>query len=334
MKEYVRIVSFISPSLELQLLKYELSTELIDAFKKMWKLYEQLKNIVLLVLPNEIKGIFQSNNVLRVLLDTAINNTQSNIIFVSTYKKDNCKNISAVDVFSDGDRSEYANRFIINALHDMKYPCLWSLQEERIKKSICLCCHDVDKPCFCEMELICNAPLSDANLFLTELARIASMSTELWCVKRDSLTAHDVKALGFLIAILHGVDLSMHAPVSTDALTDGFVNDLRNIRNIDSLTNISFSVLRAALFPSVSDPTTTRNEFSIDWHRNNPFIKQKIKLYRIDVVAPSKTGIGKTSGIERVLMGVDSSSKKYFLAYTDSHDFSDALITNRVSLLS
>jgi hypothetical protein len=108
---------------------------------------------------------------------------------------------------------------------------------------------------------------------------------------------------------------------------DKFCEDIKD--NPDSnLVNITLSIARAALLPSASDPINTRHELSIDWHRHNPFKIQNTKLYRVDVVPWSRSGIT-NSGVERILMADDGINKR-FVAYTSTHEFVTTTIKARL----
>ena len=328
MIKYIRIISTISPNIESLLRNYQLLDELGDLFGSAYNFFVNLKHIIVFIIPIEIKGIFYSNKKLRIFLELVENNTQTNIIFVASKKIRECKLSNLSKIFTQFREAESVNRQIVNSLYFRRIPLLVDKEKLEIEKKECTAC-GIEKMCARPINLV-TIKIPDYEIIKEKLVEISGKNIKLWHLQRKNIDSNDLKALAFLAGIFYGFPEDKLSFVKRYFIHKKLIDDLKRKVSNDYLP-VAFSMLRAAALSSSSDPNTNRETFSIDWHRNNPFIVEGRKLFRVDVMSATESGIN-NSGIERLLMA-KYKGHIYFLGYSSSHEFFKETIENRIATM-
>jgi hypothetical protein len=328
MTKSIRIITTISPNIESLLRNYQLSDEIGDLFGSAYKFFVNFKHIVILIIPIEIKAIFYSNAKLKIFLELVEKDTQTNIMFAPSRRIKGCKLSNLSKIFPQFGEAESTNRQIVNSLYSGTVPLLVDKEELKIEKKECSVC-GIETNCAKPINLA-TIKIPNYEIIKEKFVEISEKNIQFWHLQRENMESNDLKALAFLVGIFHDFPEDKLSFVEKYFIHKELFDDLR--RNISSdFVPVSFSMLRAAALPSSTDPNTNREPFSIDWHRNDPYKIRGRKLYRVDVLPATESGIN-NSGIERLLMA-KYRGHIYFLAYSRSHDFSKETIENRISTM-
>lgn len=324
----IRIVSCLSPKLEDSLLAYSIDDDLIKTFEDSVVFFNNAKHLTMLIIPNQLLAYFNAHPRLRMLKESIIINPQSNVIFARIQLPDDCKESDFSTKFDSCQSSVASLTQIIWYLSQRKIPSLIDCEANVLEKRHCDLCGFVH-PCYPDISLH-TYKLPDFEQFKQMLLEVAGRGIEHWSIKRESATPLDMKILAFLLCVFYGFPDELVSQVKDIDIHEKFCRDIKDSQGAD-IVNIILSLTRAALLPSASDPNTRRHELSIDWHRHDPFKLGHYKLYRVDVVACSRTGIT-GSGVERILMA-DDGVRKQFIAYTSTHEFVTDTIRGRLENL-
>jgi hypothetical protein len=199
----------------------------------------------------------------------------------------------------------------------------------KIEKKECNAC-GIEKICAKPIDLF-SIKIPDYENIKEKLIEISGKNIESWHLQRKNIDSSDIKALAFLAGIFYDFPEDKLSFAERYFIHKELCDDLKRKISNDYMP-VAFSMLRAAALPSSTDTNTNREPFSIDWHRNNPYKVEGRKLYRVDVMPATESGIN-DSGIERLLMA-KYRGKIYFLAYSSSHNFSQETIENRISTMN
>lgn len=321
-----RIRLTFSPKLESDLFLGNNIDQLSSLITQCIQLLKKFKNISILTIPNEYRSCFHQHKRLKPIIDL-IDTTQSNVLFESTQKKSFC-NIDCTLSMFENETASIATRKIVNLLSEKNVPILLGLDKHSVKKFVCDTCAN---------KHTCS-PIYDASSFLLpqdessfEIVSTsnAAKSLELYKTIAPPVTSKDLDFLLYATAIANGTPIPSLLTPGSVFFTQDFTNDLRSL-GWDDVFLVSYCVYRAAAYPS-SQNRKQRTESSIDWHPNDIDECNGFKLFRCDVVEPDKTGI-RVSGARRMLFS-KYKDKNYFLAYTDTHDFSSQMINQRTLAL-
>ena len=242
----------------------------------------------------------------------------------NTYTNECCTIVNNT-AFTCYDDCLHTKMCIVNILSSSKVPVTIGIDVHELIKSQCDLCPQ-DTSCKPPIRLTSN-PAPDFNNFRDIAIPEITKSLDYWQIKKNELTDVDIKVLMALMCIFYGVDEEKIAQISQIELTSFFINDIKNC-DFKNLKEIAFSIFRAACYPSAQDQRN-RHALSIDWHKNNPSTIDNYNLFRIDVVAPKKTGI-RASGKSRSLM-TRVNNKIIFFYHTDNHDFCTRTIKQRLT---
>ncbi len=329
MTKSIRIISTISPNIESLLRNYQLIDEIADLFSSAHDFFLKLKHIIVFIIPIEIKPIFYSNIKLKIFLDSVENDTQTNIIFAPSKRLIECKLSNLSKIFTQFNEAKSVNRLIVNSLYSRKVPLLVDKEKLKIEKKECTACGS-EEICARHINLF-TIKIPHYESIKEKLVEISCKNIEYWHLQRESIDPNDLKALAFLAGIFYGFPEDKLSSVARYFIHKKLCNDLKHKISND-YAPAAFSMLRAAALSSSTDPNTDRGPFNIDWHKNDPFKVQGRKLYRVDVMPATESGIN-DSGIERLLMA-KYRDKIYFLVYSSTHDFSQKTIENRISTMN
>lgn len=321
-----RLTSCPSPYLEKCLHDYNVGSDVESFFFKLLHTFEPLKHVALHAIPRDYISVFHSNPKLRIFFDL-INNTQSNIIFYDCKLEEPCASLVG-DLFEGKLDAHKVYSYILLNLQKTKIPLLLDTKNGLLCKLNCKngCGHSVCSP-------MCEIPISivdDIEKLNSYFRSIAKLQIDTWSINRKNLDAVGLKHLMFLLVFLFDVVKDFAGAIDKLFIHPDLIRDIQ--RGEEDISSIIFSIFRAFAYPGVGDPTRERHPFSVDWHINSPRRMNGHQLFRIDVVAPTRTGI-KGSGKNRLLMTLKN-EEAYFIAYTEDHDFSDQVIRVRTSDLS
>ncbi|WP_174406883.1 hypothetical protein [Desulfovibrio subterraneus] len=289
---------------------------------------QNIKSLIFLAIPIEIKPAFHSNMLLNMFMETIESDPQINIGFVKSPHRDGCKNTNTLNLFPNEHTAPAIYNFIASTVHNEKLPFSIGGTAQTIKKETCNACGR-GKPC----SITINIPqitANNINTFKTRIKQICQTTIDTWYTSKPDTDHNKIKILSYLLACLHDTPENLLPKQDSYLLHPDIIHDIR--KSTTPLEHIVFSLFRSYAYPSRTSPEGRAITHSIDWHPNTPKLINGYTLYRIDVLPPTRTGI-KTSGPRRLLLGVKNNTK-YYLAYTDSHDFSRDLITTRTSLAS
>jgi len=326
LNEY-RIKTHISPKVESKLLNWDIDQNLIDYFFKTIGIFKSLRHLCFFCIPMELLTIFESHKILKLFKEQVTHNSQSNVMF---YKESlSCEStINLIDIFPAYPESNYAKKYALRNLESKSEPSLIDSEKEILKKNICNVCGE-SKPCNNE-RTISTIPLADLDRFKKDLHSVVERAIETWHFDTSKVTNKDIKGLALLSGFFYGFPFDKLNMAENLLVHRDLIDDLKKM-NALSLTELAFAMLRAISLPSSSN--INRVDFSIDWHRNNPY---KIRgydynLFRVDVVTPNRTGIH-SSGKKRLLFA-QKEDYKIFINYTDEHDFTKESIELRLKSL-
>ena len=326
-----RLVSFLSPEIEDLLITNNITSELVLFFKNLIEFCNKTKYVIFFVIPNTIEFAFNFNKELKMIKESIIYSSQSNVLFIPLDKKLPCAiNAGQISqVIPSEHISDSSKNLIISYIHSRKYPLLLDISKSSVSKIRCHTCDPSEYICSDEFNIdIATIPTEET---LEALADIAETSISLWHINRKNVSCSDIKSLSYLNGILYGLNYEALECINKYDIHEELLCDLKD--NHDSnFSNVAFSMLRAIAYPPSS--STDRHKYSIDLHRNNPYkIKEyDFNLFRVDVMPPTKSGVS-SSGVERLLLA-QKGDRFTFVCYTCEHDFVLPTIKNRLSCIN
>ncbi|MFC1743350.1 hypothetical protein ACFL35_05095 [Candidatus Riflebacteria bacterium] len=318
MRNEVRVLAILAPRFREQLEIYPIEKQVVSFFINSRLFFESFKTLLLFIIPLDWKNYFYSDKRLRLFLELVQNDSQSNIVFFPVAFPKNCSISNLTRIFPEQDKDNPSLIHILYSLWCKKIPFLMDLEESEVKKMNCQACTK-EFFCFQNIDLrVTNVPPKEKLAdFLKE---ISAENIEVLKIYRKSLSIQDLKFIALLVGFLQNIPkkklslckkLEIHPQIAK--------KDLKG-NGTQEIINAAFSIFRARAFPSSQGPKNKRDHFSIDWHPNSPDKLQGWKLYRVDSVLPGRSGLGRTSGVKRILLA-KKGEKTVFLLYTPDHDF-------------
>lgn len=310
-----RIKCYIGPIIESFLQNYDID-KLANYFNIIKNNFSLLNRTAIFVIPSEYIQVFISVPFLKIFWSTYAVNTQSNIIFAPTMLDSKCKCTAIENLFPDNSFAYTVNFNIINSLINYKEPIFIDIADSIVKKLQCSSCNEVI-PCSVDWQgnVIGIDKIENINdIFKASLGK----TIDYYKSKSREISEDDLRYLAFVTGMFHGFPVENLNDCTNIIVHESLLIDLRRGTNSD-IEDIAFTMLRAVSMPSAQ--SFERCKFSVDWHKNTPYSlpDYNYKLYRVDVVKPTRTGIT-ASGINRLLMA-KTDSKTVFLLYTEQHDF-------------
>lgn len=321
-----RILATISPEVESIIYSDHSADSLYDFFSKSITFFKYFKQSTFFLIPREALGVMAIDRRLRTIKDCIETDTQSNIIFCSKKSIDEC-NFNDINDIIDGDNYSTVSKMnILSSLYNNKFPIIFDIKSTLIKKIYCESCSST-RACKNEYDFISNViPSSNEYSIIARKLYLRYMNVASYNL--HELSEINLKEIIFFNCILYNIDSDYLECIENIFFTKNFINDI-NKYNINDLSKIAFAAFRACAFPS-STGTEIRHEYSIDWHRNDPFTIDGFNLYRVDVVDPTRSGVKGSSGVERILM-CKKDGKTFFNYYTNKHDFDKKSIRIRLN---
>jgi len=307
-----RLIVLLSPYIEKSV--YEGNEHVVGWFISTLKLFRRMKNIANLIIPSNL--YYSCNTKIKIILEPYKGDSQSGLIVL--------ENISVPCETTNGlfDFDFYSDfvRLFVFFMNSRDVPLVIDETAYELKK---IKCADCLPERFCNPEITVNtALLKQEDHGYDEI--ISNFYEDYLCyLNRNKLidTDKDINVLSVFTAMLHGVPQDELVKFRGVKYHDSLLNEIKDLNRQD-LKDVVSSIFRAIVFPPTGD-NSARHKNSIDWHVQPGFKK----IYRCDVVPWHKSGIG-ASGKKRLLFKkVDNET--HFLAYTNSHDFSNSLIEKR-----
>ncbi len=329
MKEYL-LRATISPFLEQQLIQKINFVSTAKALNRAFGFLKSFRGSTLLIIPVEYKYIFQTTPQLRPLLEILLSDPQSNVIFAPTTQKVDCLTGDAKTLFEDRAQADFSNRQSLNAMYGLRFPIYVDASENVVNKLACIQCAGRRR---CSLEFSQKTiSFSEDEVTLEaafkENAKKALEDLPRWIQERVSL--EQLKAIALIQAVSDSAEHKILFKVESLDVIEGFLDDIQDQKS-EVLINIAYTMFRALAYPSSND-RSKRHPQSIDWHPNNPKSFKDIELFRCDVLDAKRSGLT-GSGANRLLLG-RKQGRMCFLAFTDEHDFSRAIVDARAALLS
>lgn len=321
----IRIRATISPRFENYIMASPNLRSYFDSFNKIFDLANNLKHVLVVLLPNTILSCLSADPMLKDFIKRT-KTANSNILFVST--KSNCNIVLETQTELFENRS--VNDLISNCLKQENLPLLFDVDEFIFNKVNCDSYEENCKNMICRNNIELISTNINLSTIVTENLKICcNKNLNEWILKQDTITSDDIHRISILLAYMYNAQREDFLPLQNLHIIDGFINDIKKVSEME-LKKIAFSIFRAVAYPSVN--SSERKDMSIDWHPNNPSKMQDFQLFRIDVVELNKNGV-KCSGKQRVLMA-KRNNQTYILAYTSEHDFKIDIIKRRLNLIN
>jgi len=144
-----RIISTISPRVEISLAENPNDETLHTFFHDSVKLFSRFKHLTIFLIPNQLKSLFYLNPILRMILDLTLD-PQSNILFETFNQPCHCKKIHPFSVFPGNPNSYEVSRAVTVLLCLNDVPVLIDKVGDRITKAGC---SDCESALLCSQEL-------------------------------------------------------------------------------------------------------------------------------------------------------------------------------------
>jgi hypothetical protein len=275
-------------------------------------------NCAAIYIPSELTAYFSNpdNKILHDVYQRIKNDAQSNIFFHSTKPDDHCSSNSEKRLY-EFPSSSITFGFIQSQLCLSLYPLLldFKLIEYHILECDQECSHSG-----CKTENV----IVSLQLHEMDNAQLLAIANSIFINDIDVSLADNLQKLASFFCILFNKPDQL-AKFNSYIMSSEFINDIKSVPK-ELLLNIISSFVRAILFPS--SQTSQQQEFSIDWHNDNPSRVSGFSIFRIDVQSINRTGNG-TSGTNRIIIAIKD-KKKVLLGFTQNHDLTETVIRNRL----
>lgn len=314
-----RFKIILSPELEKNIITFTNQNFTIELLLNVIRAIRCCKFMVYFLIPVELKSYFNIDGY-RILLDEIYSSSsQSNVFFYD--KRNDCKTQFLVNNIN----TDY--KFSINVflylLKNADFPVFLDYRPLKIQKKKCTesKCSNLN----CSIDIDYNNPSFNIKSIDEMINFIAKRNYEDSIFSIKTINKDTINDIMYLICRIHNIPETDYNKIKSIKYRNDFFYDIKN-SNITDLKNILFSLFRGIVYPPAKGKQ--RKAYSLDKHKNTPFIVNEYKLYRIDVVPPKVSGIRGNSGRKRLLIG-EKNGDIEILAYTDNHDFSKVLIKKR-----